>query len=444
MQESRYHRIQDAERPDRKKQEKKKRKRGWFWKCSALLAAFFFGFTYYYLDQTVPDRLNIVEGEQKQIRLPIMFQSTLKMNDAEVSLGNASNIPSDQIRISGNEPFQMLGKKRGSYQMEVRLFGLLKIKDVEVDVVNENYAIPCGIPVGIYLKSNGILVIGTGTLTGVDGVEVEPAYGVLRSGDYIESVNGRPLSEKEELVEAVNQARGEKITLQIRRGEETMSVSMNPVAAEDGTYKLGAWVRDDTQGIGTMTYLDLNGRFGALGHGISDSDTGDVVQITDGSLYETQIMGIEKGATGKPGVMSGVIFYGPGSKLGEIDANTETGIFGYAGPILRSRITSQPVPIGYRQDVHEGAAYLRSSVSGTVKDYEIEIQKVDYSTAHRTKSIVFKVTDEELLSLTGGVIQGMSGSPILQDGKFIGAVTHVFVQDSTRGYGIFIENMLSH
>ena len=175
---------------------------------------------------------------------------------------------------------------------------------------------------------------------GIDGIEVEPAYGVLRSGDYIEAINGHPLSRKEDLVQAVNQTGGGRVTLQIRRGQEKMSVSMNPVAAEDGTYKLGAWVRDDTQGIGTMTYLDLNGHFGALGHGISDTDTGGVVEITEGNLYETQIMGIEKGSAGKPGVMS--------------------------------------------------------------------------------------------------------GSPIIQDGKLIGAVTHVFVQDSTRGYGIFIENMLQH
>ncbi len=427
-----------------KQPEKKKRKRRWFFKGSLLAAALFCGFMFYYLEKTVPDRLNIVAGEEEQMQLPVLFESTLVMKDAEVSLGDSSNIPSNQIRISGKEPFQMLGKKQGSYQMEVKLFGLVKIKDVQVDVVDENYAVPCGIPVGIYLKSNGILVIGTGNLMGIDGIEVEPAYGVLRSGDYIEAINGHPLSRKEDLVQAVNQTGGGRVTLQIRRGQEKMSVSMNPVAAEDGTYKLGAWVRDDTQGIGTMTYLDLNGHFGALGHGISDTDTGGVVEITEGNLYETQIMGIEKGSAGKPGVMSGVIFYGSASELGKIDANTETGIFGTAGSTLRSRINSEAIPIGYRQDVHEGAAFLRNSVSGEVKDYQIEIQKVDYSSSHRTKSIVFKVTDPELLNLTGGVIQGMSGSPIIQDGKLIGAVTHVFVQDSTRGYGIFIENMLQH
>ena len=200
----------------------------------------------------------------------------------------------------------------------------------------------------------------------------------------------------------------------------------------------------ETQGIGTMTYLDLNGKFGALGHGISDSDTGEVVSIEEGALYETQIMGIEKGSPGKPGVMSGVIYYGPASQLGTVTANTEEGIFGTAGEELRNQLAGEALPIGYRQDVHTGEAVIRSSVSGEVKDYKIEIQKVDYSTSHKNKGMVIKVVDEELLNLTGGIVQGMSGSPIIQDGKLVGAVTHVFVQDSTRGYGIFIENMLAH
>ena len=223
-----------------------------------------------------------------------------------------------------------------------------------------------------------------------------------------------------------------------------MELRVDPVVAEDGTSKLGIWVRSDTQGIGTMTYLDMNGQFGALGHGISDSDTGEVVQICDGDLYETEILGIEKGSIGKPGVMSGVIYYGPGSVLGSIDANTEEGIFGTVNEKFQKQLEGEAIEIGYRQDVKKGPAVIRSGVSGEIKDYQIEIEKVDYSTSHNNKSLVLKVVDEELLELTGGIVQGMSGSPIIQDGKLVGAVTHVFIQDSTKGYGIFIENMLQH
>lgn len=190
--------------------------------------------------------------------------------------------------------------------------------------------------------------------------------------------------------------------------------------------------------------MDSNGNFGALGHGISDSDTGKVVEISEGALYDTEILGIEKGSAGNPGVMAGVIYYGPGSKLGSIDANTDVGIFGHADDRLQKSISGEPLEIGYRQDVKKGQAWIRSSVSGEVKDYEIEIQRVDYNPIHQNKGLVIRVVDEELLNLTGGIVQGMSGSPIIQDGKLVGAVTHVFVQDSTRGYGIFIENMLEH
>ncbi len=219
---------------------------------------------------------------------------------------------------------------------------------------------------------------------------------------------------------------------------------MSPVKTEDGTYKLGAWVRDDTQGIGTLTYVDENGNFGALGHGISDSDTGKVVEIEHGELYDTEILGIERGTVGNPGVMAGVIYYGPGSQLGAITDNTEIGIFGTVNDRLRQTLTADAVPVGYRQDVRKGQAWVRSDVSGQLRDYEIEIQKISLNPVQENKSIVLKVVDPELLKLTGGIVQGMSGSPIIQDGKLIGAVTHVFVQDSTRGYGIFVEDMMKH
>lgn len=409
--------------------------------CSLLAAA---GCSYYAADRMIPDQVSIVADEEETFQFHIPGQATIWSESEEVVLGNGSNIPSNEIRIQSNEPFMLYSAEEGSYTVQMKLFGWLKFKDIQVDVVNSPYAVPCGFPVGIYLKSNGVMVVGTGKVKNTMGMEVEPAYGVLRSGDYIQAVNGQPMETKEKLVETVNAAGEGELLLDVRRGEEIVTVRMNPVEAEDGSFKLGAWVRDDTQGIGTMTYMDLNGNFGALGHGISDSDTGEVVAIEDGSLYETEIMGIEKGSMGKPGVLSGVIYYGNNTRLGEISENTEVGVFGKAGDELKEEAVSQTeaVPVGFRQDVREGKAVIRSSVSGEMKDYEIMIQKVDYSGTHKTKGMVIEVTDPELLSLTGGIVQGMSGSPILQNGKLVGAVTHVFVQDSSRGYGIFMEEMM--
>lgn len=405
---------------------------------------FTIGFTWFYMERRIPDHLNLVAQEREELDLALPFDVTLFSESEEVVLGNESDIPSNQIRLKTDESLSLYARNQGSYRIGLNLFGNIRFKEIQVDVVDSQYAIPCGLPVGIYLKSKGVMVIGTGRIVGEDGQETEPAYGVLQSGDYIEAINGQPLKDKEALITNLNHLETGEALLKVRREGEELELRVNPVKAEDGTYKLGAWVRDDTQGIGTMTYIDTNGNFGALGHGISDSDTGRVVEIENGELYETEILGIEKGTIGNPGVMAGVIYYGPGSQLGTITENTDIGIFGKVNDKMKNSLHAQAIEVGYRQDVKKGQAWVRSDVSGELKDYEIEIQKVDYNPVQKNKSMVIHIVDEELLRLTGGIVQGMSGSPIIQDGKLIGAVTHVFVQDSTRGYGIFVEDMLEH
>ncbi|MGL5436087.1 MAG: SpoIVB peptidase [Lachnospiraceae bacterium] len=410
-----------------------------FW--SAIL--FTIGFTWYQIEHCIPDRISMVADEESEFHFRFPFDVTLMSDSEEVAIGNQSNIPSQEIHLQLDEPFSLYAKNEGTYKLGLKLFGTIQLKEIEIDVSDTRYAIPCGAPVGIYLKSEGVMVVGTGTITMTDGEEAEPAYGVLQSGDYIEAINGQPLQSKETLISSLNQIGSNEALLRVRRNGESIEVRMNAVQAEDGSYKLGAWVRDDTQGIGTLTYLDANGQFGALGHGISDSDTGKLVEIEQGSLYETEILGIEKGSAGNPGVMAGVIYYGPGSHLGNIQKNTDMGIFGTMDQQAVKAFQGEAIEIGYRQDVQKGKAWLRSGVSGEIKDYEIEIQRVDYNPVHQNKGLVIKVVDEELLALTDGIVQGMSGSPIIQDGKLVGAVTHVFIQDATKGYGIFLESMLN-
>lgn len=416
----------------------------WMGRMFWLMAIAGTGYTWYYADRVIPDRVSIIENEEEEFSFGLPLKATISSESQEVALGNESKIPADQITISGSEKFSMFAGRQGSYQVGFKLFGLIKLKDIQVDVVDTRYAVPCGSPIGIYLKSDGVMVIGTGRITGRDGAETEPAYGILKSGDYIQAFNGVPMSTKEDLIHAVNESQGHDSVLSLRRSGEEMEVRVTPVAGSDGQYKLGAWVRDDTQGIGTITYVDMNGNFGALGHGISDSDTGDLVESSEGALYTTEIMGIEKGTVGKPGMLSGVIYYGPQSHMGDIRANTDEGIFGTVNQPFQKQLPGEPMEIACRQDVKPGAAFIRSDISGELKDYAIEIQKVDGNASHKNKSMVIKVTDPELIELTGGIVQGMSGSPIIQDGKLAGAVTHVFVQDAARGYGILIENMLDH
>lgn len=400
------------------------------------------GYGWYYAEHQIPEHFSVAEGEETSFSLDLPLYTTLLSESEEVILKGDSGIPQDEIRIRPDQEFSLYARKDGNFRLGLKLFGTIPFKEISVNVEDACYAVPCGMPVGIYLKSRGVMVIGTGKVTDENGSEAEPAYGILQSGDYIEAINGEPLSDKEALITSLNRMGESEALLRVRRGGRELELSVDTVKTADGSRKLGAWVRDDTQGIGTMTYLKPDGGFGALGHGISDSDTGRVVEIENGALYETEILGIEKGSAGNPGVMAGVIYYGPGSRLGSVAQNTDCGIFGTAGQAFCDAVGQQTMEVGHRQDMKRGKAWIRSCVSGEACDYEIEIQRVDYSPAKENKSLVFQVTDERLLRLTGGIVQGMSGSPILQNGKLVGAVTHVFVQDSTRGYGIFVEDML--
>ncbi|MCD8118146.1 MAG: hypothetical protein LUE29_01405, partial [Lachnospiraceae bacterium] len=222
----------------------------------------------------------------------------------------------------------------------------------------------------------------------------------------------------------------------------TREIVIQPVKDANGEYKLGLWVRDDTQGIGTLTFITAEGAYGALGHGISDVDTGELFASRGGTLYIANIWGIIKGIPGTPGGLCGMIYYEEKNELGTILKNTDTGIYGNANETMLAEYAGEAIEIGYKQEVAVGAASVYVNIEGEAKAYDIRIIGVNYSEDNDHKGLIIEVTDEQLLELTGGIIQGMSGSPIIQNGRLIGAVTHVFVQDATKGYGIFIEDML--
>ncbi len=225
------------------------------------------------------------------------------------------------------------------------------------------------------------------------------------------------------------------------RDGKTNTVQIEPVySPADKAYKLGVWVRDSIQGIGTVTFFDEEtNRFGALGHGIYDVDTGGLMSLKQGHITSAQLTDIVKGEKGVPGELEG--FIAADEVLGDITKNTEIGIFGDA---KTAAFTGDSYPIGVQTEVEENKATILSNIAGdTVIPYEIEIEQVNHFAKDNNKGMVIHVTDERLLEQTGGIVQGMSGSPIMQNGKLIGAVTHVFVNDPTRGYGIFIENMLN-
>ena len=219
-------------------------------------------------------------------------------------------------------------------------------------------------------------------------------------------------------------------------------VEVEPVQTAEKEYRLGLWIRDDTQGIGTVTYITEDGQFAALGHGISDPDTGKRIESSGGDLYLAQIHSIVRGTVRQPGSLCGSIPYQSRNPVGEISANCMNGIYGrIEADHTDAFFEQEPVEVAAAEEIHTGEAVIRSAVTGESRDYSVQILELDPENRN-SKNLVLEVTDPELIKLTGGIVQGMSGSPLLQDGKLIGAVTHVFVNDPEKGYGIFIENMM--
>lgn len=398
---------------------------------------------YEYINDNIPDSINLQADSDSSFDMKIPVAATVSSDDEEVSIKKNSGILNSSIKITANEDTAVEDMVSGKYNVDVKLFGIFDFKSIEVNVIEKQKVIPCGFPIGIYLETDGVMVIGTGTVKGMDGNTCNPAENKVKSGDYIVSLNEIPVSSKSQLIFLVNKYGDEDIVLGVRRNGNVIDVLIEPVETAVSEYKMGIWVRDDTQGIGTLTFLTEDGRFGALGHGISDIDTGELLASNTGILYEADIWGIKKGDYGTPGGLCGVVIYEDDSILGTINSNTNKGIFGNADRELMQICDAEPVDICFKQNVHKGDAKIRCMLDGEIKDYDIEIVSVDRNGNSSNKGMVIQVTDPELLSLTNGIVQGMSGSPILQDGKLAGAVTHVLVNDPTKGYGIFAETMLA-
>lgn len=331
--------------------------------------------------------------------------------------------------------------QNGSYQIRCKWLGVLPLKTIKVHTVEKQEVLVSGSPVGIYMETKGVLVIDSGEITDREGIRRTPAEHIIQSGDYICEIDGKVLTGKRQLMQLVRENQGEPMELQVVRHQETIKLEMTPVETEDGSYKLGIWVRDNIQGIGTLTYVEPNGTFGALGHGISDADTGERLEISDGDLYRADILSIRKGTAGTPGELRGVINYREENRIGTICGNSQYGIRGQMEPGKYTE-SMKKIPTGLKQEIQTGKAEIRCDIGDGIREYQCEILEIDSNARDTNKCFVLRITDDDLLSRTGGIVQGMSGSPVLQNGKLIGAITHVFVNDPTKGYGIFIENMM--
>lgn len=299
--------------------------------------------------------------------------------------------------------------------------------------------IPVGETVGIQIKMEGVLVAGVTPVETAEGTVCPAESAGLKAGDVISAVNGQAVDNAASFIEAVEGCGDGAIELTVRRNGRDQCVSVTPAEDVNGGRRLGLWLRDGVAGIGTVTYIDpATGAFGALGHGVNDTETGVLLPVADGDVCRARIVDVKRGASGAPGELAGS--FDAGDVIGCINSNTPCGIFGVINGSLN---TVRPaLPVGSPEDVRKGPATILACVAGQqIEEYDVEIARTGM-TAGGGRDLTVHVTDPVLLERTGGIVQGMSGSPIIQDGKLVGAVTHVLVNDPTRGYGIFIDTML--
>ena len=369
---------------------------------------------------SLPDALTLTSGQK------FVVQTGLPMLAA--SDGGAVSVLASQ-----DERVTISAEAGGQTSVTFSLLGLIPVHETRVNVVEERTLIPGGQAVGVALKTRGVLVVS------------DAAKGrALRAGDVILSADGKNVESTKALSEQVGTAQTDTVRLEVLRGGQTITVDAQAEPdPSDGRRKLGVWVRDSTAGVGTLTYIDpANQAYGALGHAIVDADTGRLLAAREGAILHASIVGVTKGQSGKAGELKGN-FLKAGEQIGSLMENCEYGIYGVLDDMPENLLYPQGLRAGARSAVHTGTASIIATVDADgPKEYGVEIVRCFAQSEPSQKGMILRVTDERLLEKTGGIVQGMSGSPILQDGRIIGAVTHVYLSDATQGYGMYIEWML--
>lgn len=401
------------------------------------------GVSYVKVLLTVPGEIVLIEGEEYTYNINSLFPISVSADTEGILKINGKSVETSNNRLTASKPVSFSSDKGGSVKLNLHFFGILPIKTVNVDIVSNKEVVACGNTIGVKLKLQGILVIGISDVD-CNGQKIIPVRSSgIKPGNVITRINDKAVGSIDELVNAISNSAGKPIKINYNNGSETAEASVLPViSSDDNEYHIGLWVRDSTAGIGTLTFYDKDtGRFGALGHGITDIDTGTLMSVKSGEIMESNILGVKMGKSGEPGELKGM--FTDGLSLGTILNNTNIGIYGKLHSGSMERIAGRTYPIGVRAEIKEGPATILSNIDGKkIEEYKILIQKVSRQNMNGSKGMIIKISDERLLSTTGGIVQGMSGSPIIQNGKIIGAVTHVLVNDPSRGYGIFIEAML--
>ncbi len=389
-------------------------------------------FSYVCAIDSIPTSTILFQGEELNVRT--LFGISL--------VGKHDNYTA--VQTSTKLDNETENAKLGTTDVEVKLFNTFSVKQVSVSIIERTKVIPVGQISGLKLYTTGVLVVGMSEIKGTDNQKYKPYENSgIQEGDMIVEVEDTLVTDTNKLIDIVNSSKGDELQIKYLRNGETLECSIIPAKTSETEYKLGLWVRDSAAGIGTMTYYEPStGNFAALGHGITDVDTGELIDISNGEFITTKVLSIVKGVQGTPGRIQGSI--DEQAKIGTIYKNSSLGIYGKVEDITPTQIDmSKELEVATRNEVELGTATILCSLDGEKpKEYTIEIEKIYINNNYDNKSMLIKVTDEDLIEKTGGIVQGMSGSPIIQNGKFIGAVTNVLVNDPTKGYGVFGDLMI--
>lgn len=383
--------------------------------CIILLS--FFGLTVYY-NNVLPNNYYITSGSELKISELIAAVPCTGKYSAEAA------IPAGQTN---------------SRRMELKLLGIIPIKTVNIQEVKEPVLIPCGNPFGIKLLTDGVVVVEVSSFETDTGLRSPAMDAGIKTGDIIKTINGCKITSNDDIADVIERSGGEKLMVSLTRKGANIIANVTPgICKTDNSYRVGLWVRDSSAGIGTVTFYNPEtGIFAGLGHPVCDIDTGVILPLSEGEVVDVTVNGIKKGRSGIPGELIGS--FSSQAAIGSLELNCEKGLYGI---MSKCGVNAEPVPLGMRQEIETGDAYIYTTIDGNrPQKYSIVIEKIDLHDSHDSKNMIIRVTDKTLLEKTGGIVQGMSGSPIIQNGMLVGAVTHVFVNNPTKGYAIFADAM---
>ena len=364
-----------------------------------------------------------------------MFVTQNELN--EMRKGNFI-LSSDIASVSANDD-----ENFDEYIINYKLFNLFNIKRLKVNLINPDEYYAGGDSLGFSLQSKGVIIIGGNYIISNYGIEKPFENSGLKTGDILTHINGIEVNNVNDISKILNDYSDGKLLLSIKRSGEKIDLSIEPALDRlTNTYKLGLWVKEDAVGIGTLTFVNgTSKRFGSLGHSINDSETNECIEVSGGNIYKSKILGVKKGIPGKAGELIGS--FNRDNVTGSVDKNCEYGVYGYIGNTQNYIENKSPIQIGGRLSAKPGKAKILSCLDGEkIEEFDIEIIKTNFQSSSKEKSMVLRIIDKDLIERTGGIVQGMSGSPIIQNDKLIGAVTHVFVNDPTKGFGLYIDWML--